>query len=46
MNKSDVFLIIAQIYIAGSFVVQKNKVSLLLFSTIWLILSLIAWVKL
>ena len=45
MNKSEVFLIISQIYIAGSFVVQKNKVSLLLFATIWGIFSYIAWVN-
>lgn len=46
MNKVDVFLIISQIYIAGGgFVVQKNKVSLCLFATIWGILSYIAWVK-
>jgi hypothetical protein len=43
MNKSDVFLIISQIFVAGTLVVQKNKVAPPLFATIWLILSYIAW---
>jgi hypothetical protein len=43
MNKSDVFLIISQIFVAGNLVVQKNKVAPPLFATIWLILYCIAW---
>ena len=43
MTKSDVFMIIAQIYIAGIFIVKKENGWLVFSSWFWLILSLIAW---
>lgn len=43
MSKSDVFLIISQIYIVAYN--RDNKVLIGLMSWVWLILSYIVWVK-
>lgn len=43
MTKSDVFMIISQIYIAGIFIVNKKDGLLVFGSWFWLILSLIGW---
>jgi hypothetical protein len=42
MSKSDVFLIISQIYIVGTIISNKNQVFLIIMSIIWFILSIIA----
>ena len=43
MTKSDVFMIIAQIYIVGTLIVDKKNGWLVFNSWFWLILSFIAW---
>lgn len=43
MNKSDVYLIISQIYCVGGLIIDKNRGFLYVFGTIWLILSFAAW---
>lgn len=44
MSKSDVFMIIAQIYIVGTFIIKKEMGWLQFGSWFWLIISFIAWV--
>lgn len=42
MNKSDVFLIISQIYFVGSMISEDQKVFLIIMGVVWLVLCIIA----
>jgi len=43
MSKSDVFMIISQLYVVATLIVNKNIGWLVFGYWFWLILSLIAW---
>lgn len=44
MTKSDVFLIISQIYVVGSIITNYEKRFLTIIGWFWLILTFICWV--
>jgi hypothetical protein len=44
MTKSDVFLIISQIYFVGSIITDREKSFLSVIGWFWLILTFICWV--
>ena len=43
MSKSDVFMIISQIYVVGAFLSEKHKSFLNVFGFAWMLLSFVAW---
>ena len=44
MTKSDVFLIISQIYFVGSVITNYEKIFLGILGWFWLLMTFIAWV--